>query len=666
MRSMPGRSTLLALSIVCIFVLTACCSNSTPVLRFITISPATASIDAGATQQFTASAYYSDGTIQDQTSVVGWSSSSPTVATITPGGLATGLVNGTTTITASAVGAQATATLTVSRTLQSIAISPANVTVPLGGSQQYQAIGTFLNQNGSTTTQDLSQLATWNSTNANIPITSGTGGGLATAPTTGTGFTNITATFDGVTSNTAILTLGTLAVTGIQVTPAADTIAVGNTVALTALEVLSNNTTQPVSNPVTWAISNCAPTGAATIADNGVNGLQIVVGVTATTTPCTITATEGTFTQTSTITVVTGSAHFAYVANNNDSSISQYSVTASSATPLVPLSPNPTVSLYQPAGAVVHPSGKFVYAVDAGSGVHLYTVASGALTEDTTGQVVAGHNGANAIVIDPTGRYLYVTDDGTASTPATLGTIDGFTIDQTTGHLTPITALVDYTTNLNAPTAIVIDQTGAYAFVMNAGTTSSVSAYAIQPDGSFQTASVSAASTVNGPITSAIDPTNTYLYVPNFGDQTVTVFTFAGGTLTQVGTTPTTITGATSLSDVAVSPNGKYLYVLDAGDGANPGSVYAFQLNADGSIGSATTTGALVTAGLSPYALAIDPSGTLVAVTNSFSPTASAISLFSASAATGGLSPKTPPTVGSGTGSQPVPDSLTIVFSNAP
>src|SRR5208283_1152953 len=111
---------LVAMSVLCIYVLTACCSNSTPVLRYLTVTPATATIDAGATQQFAATAYYSDGTVQDQTSVVGWSSSSPTVATVTPTGLATGVTIGTTTITASAVGAQASATLTVSRTLQSI------------------------------------------------------------------------------------------------------------------------------------------------------------------------------------------------------------------------------------------------------------------------------------------------------------------------------------------------------------------------------------------------------------------------------------------------------------------------------------------------------------------------------------------------------------------
>jgi uncharacterized protein YjdB len=71
-----------------------------PVLQSITVSPTSASISVGATQQFTATGHYSNGTTQTLTSGVTWNSSSTTYATISATGLATGVAAGSTNITA--------------------------------------------------------------------------------------------------------------------------------------------------------------------------------------------------------------------------------------------------------------------------------------------------------------------------------------------------------------------------------------------------------------------------------------------------------------------------------------------------------------------------------------------------------------------------------------
>src|SRR5581483_3656965 len=77
-----------------------------PTLVSIGVSPATASIGPGATQQFTATGIYSDGSTDDLTTSVTWSSSDPGVATISnlagSQGLATGVGAGSTTIAAGA------------------------------------------------------------------------------------------------------------------------------------------------------------------------------------------------------------------------------------------------------------------------------------------------------------------------------------------------------------------------------------------------------------------------------------------------------------------------------------------------------------------------------------------------------------------------------------
>jgi hypothetical protein len=74
------------------------------VLLFIQVTPANPAILVGRTRQFTAIGTYNDGTTQNLTAAVTWSSSNASVATISnaPGtsGLATGVAPGLTTITA--------------------------------------------------------------------------------------------------------------------------------------------------------------------------------------------------------------------------------------------------------------------------------------------------------------------------------------------------------------------------------------------------------------------------------------------------------------------------------------------------------------------------------------------------------------------------------------
>ena len=67
----------------------------------IAVTPANPSIAAGSTEQFTATATYSDNSTQDVTDAATWTSSSHSVATISSSGLATASSGGTSSITAS-------------------------------------------------------------------------------------------------------------------------------------------------------------------------------------------------------------------------------------------------------------------------------------------------------------------------------------------------------------------------------------------------------------------------------------------------------------------------------------------------------------------------------------------------------------------------------------
>ena len=87
--------------------------SSTKTLVSISISMSTSSMVAGSTQQLTATGTYSDGTSADITSTVTWSSSSGTVATVSPGGLVSAAAAGSTTITARSSNRSGTSTVAV-------------------------------------------------------------------------------------------------------------------------------------------------------------------------------------------------------------------------------------------------------------------------------------------------------------------------------------------------------------------------------------------------------------------------------------------------------------------------------------------------------------------------------------------------------------------------
>lgn len=83
-------------------------------LSSITISPVNTSIAVGATQQYTATGTYSDGTRHNITGTVTWTSNYPNVATISASGLATAIATGSTVITATAESISSSTNLTIS------------------------------------------------------------------------------------------------------------------------------------------------------------------------------------------------------------------------------------------------------------------------------------------------------------------------------------------------------------------------------------------------------------------------------------------------------------------------------------------------------------------------------------------------------------------------
>src|SRR5208283_15324 len=183
-----------------------------PTLSSITVaSPSSSSLPVGFSLQLTANGTYSDSS-NGLVSEPVWASSNPSVATISPSGLVTGLSAGTTSITAaldgqtssavnlSIVAAPTLVSITLTTTAPStLGIAAQGTNMQAGYAQQVTATGTYAGG----LTQDITSLVTWASSNKAAAIISATG--LATfAASSGT--TNITATLGGITSNAITLT----------------------------------------------------------------------------------------------------------------------------------------------------------------------------------------------------------------------------------------------------------------------------------------------------------------------------------------------------------------------------------------------------------------------------------------------------------------------------
>jgi len=150
------------------------------------------------------------------------------------------------------------------------------------------------------------------------------------------------------------------------------------------------------------------------------------------------------------------SGKFAYVADGGENSdgskgtnVSMYAIDATTG---VLTSIGKIGAGLSPSSIAIHPSGKFVYAVNYDSNdISMYTIntATGSLTSIGTLAAVAG-----AIVIHPSGNFAYVTSSGGVSM---------YTIDTTGGALT----FAGTTGPGSSPGSITIHPSGKFAYGTN-------------------------------------------------------------------------------------------------------------------------------------------------------------------------------------------------------
>jgi len=282
----------------------------------------------------------------------------------------------------------------------------------------------------------------------------------------------------------------------------------------------------------------------------------------------------------------------------------------------------PQVENTSPTGIALLPSKKlskkFLYAVNSFAGsISIFNVASdGTLT--LSGTPTPAGFGPDAAVIDPSGKYLLVTNN--------LGNnVSVYSIDSSTGALSEV-AGSPFPANAN-PAEILITPSGKFVYVTNPGI-GMVTAFTFSNGVLTQVSATPAVPgspyfSGKGAFGLAVDGSERFLYVANpaasnpppFSSTTGNISGFnidsATGALTPITGSPftSTVGAGTGPSALTVDPSGRFVYAVTEGSSF---AIWCFAITPT----NGPTNGQLVAVTNSPFSLAagglfalIDPSG---------------------------------------------------------
>ena len=290
---------------------------------------------------------------------------------------------------------------------------------------------------------------------------------------------------------------------------------------------------------------------------------------------------------------------------------------------------------------------EFAYSLDSGLGysVSIYSVNSctGALTATTPSSVSTGYaapqGGAEDLVVDPLGRFVYIANLVSNATPQS--TISMFTVDTSTGLLKPTSPATVPTGFF--PQGIAIDPLGRFVYTANSDD-DTVSMFTInQTTGVLTPTTPAAVSTYvpssnaqnSDPVNVTADPSGKFLYVVNGEEDTISMFDINQTTGVLTPTIPATVPAGLFPFTIAIAPNGKFAYVPDnLSNGVN--GVWQYTIDPNTGVLTPVASNPTAPAGNGPTAVVVDPSSKFAYVTNRQDNT---VSTYAIDQTTGGLSP---------------------------
>jgi trimeric autotransporter adhesin len=344
---------------------------------------------------------------------------------------------------------------------------------------------------------------------------------------------------------------------------------------------------------------------------------------------CVVTGGTGTGTVTTanvTSITVNCAGRYVYVTNGFDGStgsIASFTITPGTGA-LTMIGGAPIAATDQPSGIALDPSGAFAYAISFGAAdIDTYSLTAGAVAATANSLVQPTGDAPFSIVVDNTGANLYV-GTGTAANSV----IEAYSLS---GGVLTSTGSYD-TTSGDTPFGIALNPAGNLLY--ESDQFYSVTAGVLAPLGAPGLG-------LSAPYAFAMHPAGGYFYVTDTTLQSVTGYSYDGTTgavtpLTGVGSAPAV---GIEPESIAIDPQGRFLYVANAGDGSTvPVTVSGFTIAAGTglltSVGAALNTNGTTGFSSDPAAAVVDISGQYLYVSNG---DAGTISVFSINQTSGVL-----------------------------
>ncbi|KZZ64177.1 hypothetical protein A3765_07300 [Oleiphilus sp. HI0130] len=221
------------------------------VVSELEISPLLHSMQVGTTQQYTATAIFSDGRRYDVSDQTFWQSSDSNIVAMGPFGRVNAVSAGNATISGKYEGITGNALARVTATtLESLAVIPRNLDLQAGTRQEYSAVALFSDH-----IEDVTSSASWVSSNTQIATVSNAGGSKGLVTTLSAGQVEISANFDGL-SSSGVLSVFEPSLVSLDVTCVDDVLQLGNQTLCEATGTYSDGHRQIITNEVLWRSSN--------------------------------------------------------------------------------------------------------------------------------------------------------------------------------------------------------------------------------------------------------------------------------------------------------------------------------------------------------------------------------------------------------------------------
>ena len=224
------------------------------------------------------------------------------------------------------------------------------------------------------------------------------------------------------------------------------------------------------------------------------------------------------------------SGKFLLVTNSSlSNSVSVFSIDSGSGA-LTPVAGSPFFANDTPSEILVTPSGDLVYVSNPRIGsvtAFTFSASTGALTQ-VPGSPFASGAGASGLATDGSGSFLYVANTS-ATNPGstTIGNISSFAINKTTGVLSSVPGSPFTSAVGSGPSALVVDPSGRFLFATTPGGNFSVWAFALgSPTGQLAPVGGSPYSVPAGGLFALIDHSGNFFYIGSQSAHGIAAYTF--------------------------------------------------------------------------------------------------------------------------------------------